>query len=717
MSERQRIIDAISGRSGQIRIDCTCQGSQKKTLCIDADNGPYVCHRCGIKGNVKKDPDKKPFHDNVKRDPYKKPFAEYVWDHSLPRKTHPYLELKGIKPHGARINSYKGKENLIVPYYIDGQITTAQTIDNTGDEKKFLPKDLGCKAKGASHIIEGETDEVFVCEGFATAASIQESTGKTSVSVGMKSNFEPSFEQIKHKFNGAKITFCADNDENGGGLGYAARAAKYFGGRLVMPEMVGKDFNDIYVESGPDAVLELLNHHLDIDVSIENTSKKDITPDAMSNDQMNNAIDDIFKWITDTATNKQDILDGWVDKLVKIVVLNPLARVRVDSIIKAVGDKTGELFPLLSKVFEDHLSKEIEAKMKAGSTIPVESMTLYELMKLNPQVDPLVVGLINNGEGVIIHAPGGLGKSMLALNIAIEMALNGPDLLFDKFKITRRITSMFIQTENSGATVNARVRKMVGGDPDRIESLKYISMPVIHKDVLAKGCPFSDESFQAWLVAVIEKAGKAMGQPVDVLWIDPLISFSAGDENDSAKMRQELDALSEVSRECGVTPIVIHHDNRAGDYRGASAIYDWCRGMISMKAEFIGSDRITDIQGDEVTHRTASVPCIRIIHEKANNMGKFMPFLVRMDQSLNFQPIDEAMSPEQMEQGKLIQQALTDLGEAGTQNELIKTYVALSGTSAATARRHMKTATDNNFISKISINRNGQQTYEYSISN
>ena len=143
---------------------------------------------------------------------------------------------------------------------------------------------------------------------------------------------------------------------------------------------------------------------------------------------------------------------------------------------------------------------------------------------------------------------------------------------------------------------------------------------------------------------------------------NPAISFAAGDENDSAKMRHELDCLNEVCRQCGVTPVVIHHDNRNGDYRGSSAIFDWCRSMIGLKAEFIGSDRITDIQGDDVTHRSEAIPCIRVIHEKANNMKKFAPFLIRMNQSLNFQKIEEAVSPEQMEQGRLIQQALTDLG-------------------------------------------------------
>ncbi|SMC74722.1 Toprim domain-containing protein [Desulfocicer vacuolatum DSM 3385] len=350
--------------------------------------------------------------------------------------------------------------------------------------------------------------------------------------------------------------------------------------------------------------------------------------------------------------------------------------------------------------------------------IKVESMTLHELMALNPQVISLIYGLINKSEGLLLHAKGGLGKSMLALWIAICAAMASPEPLFGSFPPKRRITSMFIQTENSGATINARIRKMVGNDSDMIEALKYISMPVLHKDILSIGCPFSDGDFQQWLMAVIKHAGKAMGQPIDIVWIDPLISFAAGDENDSAKMRHELDCLNDICRKCGVTPVVIHHDNRNGDYRGSSAIFDWCRSMIGLKAEFIGSDRITDIQGSEVTHRTASVPCIRVTHEKANNMKKFNPFLLRMDQALNFQTVEEAISPEQMEQGRLIQQAITDLGDdVVSRIDLINTYINLSGVSKATARRHIKTATDSTFISMTSTIKNGKQAYEYAICN
>jgi len=257
------ILEALQGRSGEIRIDCpSCEGSQKETLCINADTGLYHCKRCDIKGNAK-------FVSDLK------PFAEWIWDQATPCVTHPYLERKKIKPHGLRANNYNGQLQLVVPYYAYGQIATAQTIAEDGS-KKSLPKSKGCEIKGASHIIGAEyvkEGPVYICEGWATAASVYEATGCTAVSVAQKSNLEVSFNHIKDKFNGAEIIFCADNDKNGGGLLYAAKAAKKHKAKVVMPEIVGQDFNDVWVDSGAEAVKAQLGKFIDLDKI--DTEKKD----------------------------------------------------------------------------------------------------------------------------------------------------------------------------------------------------------------------------------------------------------------------------------------------------------------------------------------------------------------------------------------------------------------------------------------------------------
>lgn len=68
---------------------------------------------------------------------------------------------------------------------------------------------------------------------------------------------------------------------------------------------------------------------------------------------------------------------------------------------------------------------------------------------------------------------------------------------------------------------------------------------------------------------------------IDILVIDPLISFHSEDENSNDQMRRLLDKVSLLTEEIGVTPLLIHHhgkfstDSGAGGGRGASAIGDW----------------------------------------------------------------------------------------------------------------------------------------------
>lgn len=254
------ILSIIQGRTGETRTDCpSCEGTQKETLTINADSGLYYCQRCGIRGNVKATSFK--------------PFAEWVWEKGIPCTDHPYLDKKKLKAHGLRTNNHNGQIQLIVPYFAYGQITTAQTITGDGS-KKSLPKSKGCEIRGASHTIEGNNaGPIYVCEGWATAASVHEATGCTAVSVAQKSNLEISFDHIKARFNGAEIVFCADNDKNGGGLLYAAKAAKRFGAKVVMPEKVGQDFSDIWIEDGADAVKIQLGKFLDLEKV--DTEKKD----------------------------------------------------------------------------------------------------------------------------------------------------------------------------------------------------------------------------------------------------------------------------------------------------------------------------------------------------------------------------------------------------------------------------------------------------------
>jgi phage/plasmid primase-like uncharacterized protein len=160
---------------------------------------------------------------------------------------HPYLAKKGIGVHGARAT---GDGRLVVPLYDeDGTLSTLQYIDHQGG-KLYHP---GGQTGGKFWMI-GSLDEpgtLFVAEGFATAATIHETTGRPCTVAYSASNLVP-VTSILRELHGAvqDIVIVADNDKSGVGQRYAEQASAKYGARMVMPPVEG-DAND-YVQAGHD---------------------------------------------------------------------------------------------------------------------------------------------------------------------------------------------------------------------------------------------------------------------------------------------------------------------------------------------------------------------------------------------------------------------------------------------------------------------------------
>lgn len=187
--------------------------------------------------------------------------ARAIWDQAAPApEHHPYLQRKGIQPHGLRVDD---ENRLIVPVTIDGTLTSLQFIDASG-EKQFLP---GGKVKGGTFTM-GElrdAETLLLCEGFATGASLHEATGYLTVCAFSAGNLVPVAQALRQRFPTATILICGDNDlrDNGNpntGLDAATAAANAIVGVLVMPDLDGRkcDWNDVHVQYGLDAVKEAI---------------------------------------------------------------------------------------------------------------------------------------------------------------------------------------------------------------------------------------------------------------------------------------------------------------------------------------------------------------------------------------------------------------------------------------------------------------------------
>lgn len=166
---------------------------------------------------------------------------------------HPYLSRKGIKVHGARIT---GDGRLVVPLFgEDGKLSSLQYIAHDGG-KLYHP---GGQTGGKFWMI-GTMDEpgtLFVAEGFATAATIYEATGRPCVVAYSASNLVPVTGTLREMHGAAQdIVIVADHDASGVGQRYAEQASAKFGARMVMPPIQG-DAND-YAQAGHDLASLLL---------------------------------------------------------------------------------------------------------------------------------------------------------------------------------------------------------------------------------------------------------------------------------------------------------------------------------------------------------------------------------------------------------------------------------------------------------------------------
>lgn len=186
--------------------------------------------------------------------------AQAIWAEAKPPSDHLYLTKKHVRSHGLRVDE---KGRLIVPVTIDGTITSTQSIDGTG-AKLFQP---GGAVKGGSYVIGDLTGAatVLICEGFATGASLHEATRFPVACALFAGNLISVAEQLRQQFPAATILICGDHDRSGTGQREASKAANEVKGLVVVPEIVGQDFNDVHVQVGLDAVRKAVDaavpHH------------------------------------------------------------------------------------------------------------------------------------------------------------------------------------------------------------------------------------------------------------------------------------------------------------------------------------------------------------------------------------------------------------------------------------------------------------------------
>jgi phage/plasmid primase-like uncharacterized protein len=174
---------------------------------------------------------------------------------------HSYLRRKKVFSYGLKQDG----KNLLIPLYdTNKKICSIQFIDENG-KKIFLPDG---KKRGCYFPIGRPKKKIFICEGYATGASIHLATGEAVAIAFDAGNIKPVVEAIKQKYPHFELIIAADNDhskEKNIGIEKAREAALSIGCGFVFPNFNGTDskssntdFNDLLVLKGSDEVRKQL---------------------------------------------------------------------------------------------------------------------------------------------------------------------------------------------------------------------------------------------------------------------------------------------------------------------------------------------------------------------------------------------------------------------------------------------------------------------------
>ena len=202
--------------------------------------------------------------------------ARKMWESATePRPGHPYLKKKGLT--GTYGERQLGRKLLVPLMNARGEVVNVQRI--TADGKKLFVKDApvaGCffvlgadRLSGSASPTQGGMKPVFMCEGFATGATVHEATGRPVAVCWDCGNLARAAEHLRQLYPG-QLVLAADNDHltpGNPGMAAAFELAETFGIPFTAPKFEkdekGTDWNDYAALHGIEQTAEHIYSRLE----------------------------------------------------------------------------------------------------------------------------------------------------------------------------------------------------------------------------------------------------------------------------------------------------------------------------------------------------------------------------------------------------------------------------------------------------------------------
>ncbi|TFW00649.1 hypothetical protein E4K72_15290 [Oxalobacteraceae bacterium OM1] len=211
------------------------------------------------------------------------------------------------------------------------------------------------------------------------------------------------------------------------------------------------------------------------------------------------------------------------------------------------------------------------------------------------QVGWLVHRVFPRGKVVVVASPPGVGKSMLALYLALQLTLPPGPTAFDDVRVCfggrveSRGCTVIISAEDDLEEMHRRLHALAGGRP-MPERLHVASLPDQGHLCVIEGDPRKGmQATAAWLALKEEILGL---DEVVLIVVDTLQAVSTGDLNAAEIAQSMMNEFTDLAARTGATVMVLHHFNKdkatdkGGPMAGSNAM-DAIRGSSAI----VGSAR------------------------------------------------------------------------------------------------------------------------------
>jgi len=187
--------------------------------------------------------------------------AQALWWKGEPcSQQHPYLQRKKVwAASDTRQDSTTGA--MLVPLSDEhGTVWCLQRIFPDGTKKVTADGKMG----GNYFTFPGDSDVIYIAEGYSTAATIAELTGHMTVMAVSAGNLKPVGQKVATAYPRSEIVFAADYDDKGDGknpgVKLATEARDKIGRGIVLPPPgnVKQDWNDYRQDKGGEATRRAL---------------------------------------------------------------------------------------------------------------------------------------------------------------------------------------------------------------------------------------------------------------------------------------------------------------------------------------------------------------------------------------------------------------------------------------------------------------------------